>query len=370
LQPSFPKETTTFSQFHHSYNQSPGGYSLLAFIAYFLTTAAMVPLIFGIISIFSCFSSFALALATAKTNGQVCDCFHTGGETSAYFENHKFWDFRNLPADFLSSAKFTDDWHVQTWSVMEDHGKNRVNKADNIYIGMSLSDILGIIDQFTDILKAKNDGKYGASTGATTRLQFRTQSVSSTVQTTAEMEGLVRNMNAVSVRFKARIWGAAGACAGMFTYSDDTNESDLEILTRSPKTETQYTNQPGYDTEGEVIPGASVVHDSSTSFSWDVYNTYRLDWLPSRKYTSNYINGKQVFTNKVNVPQFESFIDINLWTDNGNFTGKMEVGKNAYMAFEWMEFLYNTTDTPTTGKCKTVCIVDDVKRPGFPQLER
>lgn len=37
-----------------------------------------------------------------------------------------------------------------------------------------------------------------------------------------------------SVRLRARVFGDAGACAGMFTVYDDDNESDIEILTTEP----------------------------------------------------------------------------------------------------------------------------------------
>jgi hypothetical protein len=35
-----------------------------------------------------------------------------------------------------------------------------------------------------------------------------------------------------SIRIRAKVVGSKGACAGMFTYFDDDNESDIEILTK------------------------------------------------------------------------------------------------------------------------------------------
>lgn len=43
------------------------------------------------------------------------------------------------------------------------------------------------------------------------------------------------------------MYGAAGAVAGLFTYEDGQNESDIEILTRDDPNEIRYSNQPVVD---------------------------------------------------------------------------------------------------------------------------
>ena len=48
-----------------------------------------------------------------------------------------------------------------------------------------------------------------------------------------------------SIRIRARVAGSPGACAGIFTYLDDEQESDIEILTRDDRSTMRATNQPG-----------------------------------------------------------------------------------------------------------------------------
>lgn len=54
-------------------------------------------------------------------------------------------------------------------------------------------------------------------------------------QSTGEVENLQKNLMYASIRLRARVVGDPGACAGMFTYYDEDNETDIEILTAEPK---------------------------------------------------------------------------------------------------------------------------------------
>jgi len=57
----------------------------------------------------------------------------------------------------------------------------------------------------------------------------------------------MRNILHASIRIRARVYGAAGAVAGLFIFQNDHNESDIEILTRDDPTEIWYSNQPVVD---------------------------------------------------------------------------------------------------------------------------
>lgn len=53
-------------------------------------------------------------------------------------------------------------------------------------------------------------------------------------QSSAEVENEQKNLMHASLRVKARVVGDKGAVAGFFTFYDDNNESDIEILTDDP----------------------------------------------------------------------------------------------------------------------------------------
>ncbi|KAJ6043272.1 hypothetical protein N7460_004627 [Penicillium canescens] len=135
-----------------------------------------------------------------------------------------------------------------------------------------------------------------------------------------------------------------GACAGIFTYHDHHSESDIEILTRDPTHRVRYANQPDYDpVTDQQIPGASTVAD--LPIPWTSWATHRLDWLSdiSRWFVNDQIQDAKSYR----VPELESMIVLNLWSDGGAWTGDIKIGESIYMGIEYIELVYNrSTDAP------------------------
>jgi hypothetical protein len=204
-------------------------------------------------------------------------------------------------------------------------------------------------------------------------------------QTSGEIENEQKNLMHVSMRMYGRVQGAKGAVAGFFTFYDDDNESDIEILTDDPKDQIRYTNQPSVGKDGNEVAAASV--GPTDLPRWDDWQTHRIDWLPKNSYW--YLNQKQVAANTYSVPREQSFMVLNMWSDGGEWSGDMEVGDNAEFHIQWIEMTFNTSG-PYTGKpqpqedkrdttslfgrkrsekkCKTVCKIDDVKEVGTPEV--
>ncbi|KAJ5782671.1 Endo-1-3(4)-beta-glucanase [Penicillium paradoxum] len=135
-----------------------------------------------------------------------------------------------------------------------------------------------------------------------------------------------------------------GACAGIFTYHDQTCESDIEILTRDPPHLVHYANQPDYDfATDEEIPGASTTADLPVP--WTTWSTHRLDWHSnmSRWFVNNRIQDAKSYR----VPNLGSMIVLNLWSDGGVWTGEMKIGDSIYLGIEYIEMAYNrSSDVP------------------------
>lgn len=65
------------------------------------------------------------------------------------------------------------------------------------------------------------------------------------------------DLDAVSMRLSARVYGDTGAVAGFFTYFNDTQESDIELLTRDYDTSVHFTNQSTLDEDDEPVPDST-----------------------------------------------------------------------------------------------------------------
>ncbi len=320
---------------------------------------------------------------TPKDNNPNCTCYVVdtakNSKVPTYFEYYRFYDFRNLRDSFskppplinntqnasalptwqdniFDSDAWTTDWGVSSWTkpATEDAPVAMNNSKANVYIG------------------SENNSSY---------LTLRT-SRTKDYQTAAELENMQKNVMHVSMRMYARVVGAKGAVAGFFTYFDDDNECDIEILTDDPTNEIRYTNQPSVDKHGNVIEKASVAPTNLPA--WDQWQLHRIDWLP--KETVWYINSQQVAANSYNVPQKPSFMMMNMWSDGGVWSGNMTVGDSAELQIQWIDITFNTSgpyqganhkrdlehweslEKRKTRRCGNVCAIDKVTDIGTPEL--
>ncbi|KAL2783864.1 concanavalin A-like lectin/glucanase domain-containing protein [Aspergillus keveii] len=221
-----------------------------------------------------------------------------------------------VQSGYLTSEAWINDFGIQVWGspASKDAPIRKLNSNANVYIHRDES---------------------STSSHLTLRAYRNENFISS-----AEVESKVHNMFHASIRVRARVRGDAGVCAGIFTYYDDDNESDIEILTRDPTNHIRYTNQPGLDDEGNEIPGASIDAVMAGGAVWNEWNDHRLDW--AEDLSSWYLNGELVHNKTYGVPSQPSLAILNMWGNGGVWTGDMDVGAAAYLDIEWIEILYNT----------------------------
>lgn len=214
-----------------------------------------------------------------------------------------------------------------------------------------------------------------------------------TFQSAAEIDSTAMNYQHLSARFLARVTGAAGACAGMFTYLPNDNpqniqEADIEILTSGPRNAVQYTNQPS-NKDGNEVAQATVNSTNPGDIDWTQWMIYRVDWMPGT--TTWYVNGESVAKISLQAPRDPASLIINMWGDGGSWTGNMSTYDQAYLQIQWMQVAYNSSG-PVTGSgnkkrdagpggmlekrkgkgtpgCKVVCGIDEqVNITGTPAL--
>ena len=153
-----------------------------------------------------------------------------------------------------------------------------------------------------------------------------------------------------SIRVFGRVRGAPGAVAGIFTYLNDTQESDIEILTRDTTNYVQYTNQPSSSGPPDWTPirGSTVNVTMPDSRRYTDWNVHRLDWTPGRSVF--FVDDIQTNTTALHVPVATppSEIYINMWSANSTWSGNMDIGESAEFDIQWIELLFNITDAPTS----------------------
>ncbi|TEA11196.1 Beta-glucanase [Colletotrichum sidae] len=305
--------------------------------------------------------AFALLSCSVKADDHpivddgLCNCFLTNTSES-YFTNHMFYDFRNLgqyarvpdvvtnynqsasapvTSDYFNSDAWSSVWSIQNWNNSARRGKSgddatirMVNSPSNIYV-------------------EKNKDQNAASD---TFLSFRTARLED-FQTSAEIESVSMGYHFVSVRMLARTIGDAGACTALFTYREaekyeNVQEADIEILTKDPDDKIQYTNQPSFDSSGNTIDKSTENGTMPSSVSWRQWAVHRLDW--DSKQSTWLVDGQKTSSIEFQVPRDPSRVMINSWSDGGSWSGLMNVGGSAVLQVQWIEMVFNTTDSPTT----------------------
>ncbi|KAL6247615.1 hypothetical protein RBB50_004963 [Rhinocladiella similis] len=343
--------------------------------------------------VYTVLSKFAKSV-TAKSlhdNSPKCDCYVTNGRSSAFFQYHRYFDFGDVSTDsvydsepanvtdsqssgdepsqqgYIRSHAFSKDWSIQTW------GRKSTPPVYPVTMQMSPQNVF-----------IQRNPEELPSTHLTLRA-YRSRNFYST----AEIQYQQRNLLHASIRLRARIRGASGSVAGIFVYLNDTQESDIEILTNDPSNHIRLTNHPVFDNDGVYVPNAMSDVELPGPTVWTDWVTYRLDWTPTK--SSWYANGQWLFEKEFGVPRFPSVLIINMWGNGGTWAGNMTLGSAAYLDIRWIDVVFNTSGpvagyTPDETKrkfrrdtgllekredddnCHRVCAVDDIPAVGFPVL--
>ncbi|KAJ5120300.1 Endo-1-3(4)-beta-glucanase [Penicillium bovifimosum] len=336
-----------------------------------------------------------------KNRPHGCDCYTVSGPDPGYFQHYKFWDFRAVdlrrhahpnmsgpvqdndedwdnvaPGDhhygtdpnpnslvFYKTA-FERDWSSQNW------------KRDGSFISPVV-----MVNSKSNVFFTRDHERQDPHA---TYLVMRTTRFSN-YTSAAEIETRLRDIYRCSLRVRLRFlptnfivsepaqsqeWPpnnpkrhprpppndhpitvpdgkpSPGACAGIFTYHDLTTESDIEILTRDPSHRVHYANQPDYDfAADEEIPGASTIADLPVP--WTNWSTHRLDWQADM--SRWFVDGQIQDARSYGVPELQSMIVLNLWSDGGLWTGDMGIGDSVYLGVEYIELAYNRSSDVSRG---------------------
>ncbi|KAJ6144712.1 Concanavalin A-like lectin/glucanases superfamily [Penicillium chermesinum] len=343
------------------------------------------------------------SLPVYKKDPLDCDCFTVSGPDPGYFQHYKLWDFRTVPLVPHLSRGFSslngtintegddsfDDGGDRDFYYSTDHnGGDTQPQPDSLYLFKTAFHRDWVSQQWhrpailehqrNVFLTRAHDQHHPNATYLVLRTTRHSRFTS-----TAEIETRVRDIWHCSLRVRLRLLPSSvfvhqppsiselpvhhpasqhparlpvkahnttdavnpfqpnrppsGACAGIFTYNPNC-ESDIEILTSDPSNRVRYANQPDYDpATDQMIPGASTIADIPVA--WTTWSTHRLDWHPGM--SRWYVDGMLQDSKSYQVPNLQSRLVINLWSDGGVWTGDIKLGESIFLGIEFIELAYN-----------------------------
>ncbi|KAI5791072.1 concanavalin A-like lectin/glucanase domain-containing protein [Geopyxis carbonaria] len=220
---------------------------------------------------------------------------------------------RRVPhtTDTASLFAALPDWRVQNWEAPSDHPTGvlaKKNEVANVWIQ-------------NGELHLQQTG-YGHGSGRAVRV--------------AELHSRQSDILHGSFSMVYKVVRQPGAVGG----SDDTVETDVEILTKDADgSSIHYTNHPAYDTQSNrTIPGASFQHGLRKP--WEAHQEHRFDWAAHA--TRFYQDGRLDREIRTNVPNKSGKIMINLWANNGSWSGAPS-DKDVVMSIRQVNLCFNTT---------------------------
>jgi beta-glucanase (GH16 family) len=146
---------------------------------------------------------------------------------------------------------------------------------------------------------------------AVTALTFLSSRQNVSSQQSSGMDFGDQNILYMSLRFRARLSGAPGACAAFFAYKNDSQEADIELLTRDPEDIVGFNTQPTLDIHDRHIPGSHWNMSIPGNASRETWINYRMDWVADQVVW--YTNGIEMANTSVNVPSAPCRLSLSLW---------------------------------------------------------
>ena len=137
--------------------------------------------------------------------------------------------------------------------------------------------------------------------------------------------------------------GGAGAIGALFFYASDTQETDIETLTRDDPQSVHFTNQPSSTTQMD-LPDNLVRSD---------FADYRLDW--KQNVTNFYVNNMLRNNFTTDVPTVNGSVYMNMWADGGNFAGSSPPTSDASMIVKSVHLYFNTSDLESASTWQKAC---------------
>lgn len=164
-----------------------------------------------------------------------------------------------------------------------------------------------------------------------------------TAVASAEIETKRSDIRYGSFRAKYTVSGGSGAVGALFFYANDTQEVDIEFLTRDDIRDIRFTNQPDATTT-VYLPDNYVRTDP---------HTYRLDWNDGQ--TTFYVDDILSNNFTTDIPTLEGSVYMNMWANGGPFAGATPPATDAVLNVSNIELYFNTSSTVTAASWKSTC---------------
>ncbi|KAL9001630.1 MAG: hypothetical protein Q9188_005409 [Gyalolechia gomerana] len=169
----------------------------------------------------------------------------------------------------------------------------------------------------------------------------------------AEIATVRRDMLYGSFRVGMKYTGEHGTCGAFFFYWDDTQEIDVELLSKL------YTDPNKADLLLVIhappdVPTSELFRPTTVGFRPDFgYHEYRFDWTPEK--VTYYADGRFLWESTLGVPTHAGDLHLNHWSNGDPGWSNGPPAKDAHMEISYVKAYFNTTSETSNADYKSRC---------------
>lgn len=298
-----------------------------------------------------------LTLTTAQisTEKALCPCGRTVNATGAETSWALFTEL--FESDFLHAAELKaqdkNTWIPQAYNVTPEASRGpygKVSEVGNV-----------VTNQNGRMYDWNGPGMRGEDPGL--QLWVRKDAVRVDGGSGVPMAEIVSARDDIlygSFRIGMKTTQVSGTCGGFFFYRNDTNEIDMEFLSRNEQATSNHgfvnlvLQSPESADVGYIQSGSKDFDNHSIPFNpAEMYHEYRFDWLPDR--VDFYFDSHWMSTIRTNVPKSPGAIHVSHWSNgNAGWSGGPP-GEDAALTISYIKAYFNSSISETTTQSLDLC---------------
>ncbi|KAJ5726594.1 uncharacterized protein N7483_007951 [Penicillium malachiteum] len=283
-----------------------------------------------------------------------CECGYSVNSTSSA-RHEVFTDLIESDFLFIQNISLDTDWSIQRYWTSYDPSSG--------YYGTNYTAANVVSNPLRNATLSSTESELGGDAGL--QLYVRGDIQSNGLVPCGQVKTVRDDIQYGSFRTSMKLTPVNGTCSAFFSYYNDTQEIDMELLSRQYGQYTLNSTTPfsplnlvfhsiqsiidGYQLPNTSTYGRPVLAVDLTSD----YHEYRFDWTPDR--VSFYFDGNWLWDLITDVPSWNTAVLFSHWSNGASGWTQGPPEEDAIMTISYFKAYFNSSDSQRTSDYNNRC---------------